>query len=84
MSNVKLTNDDLNKVVEAVKKSKQSAKIFLNTNFNEIVVVIGMHKPDSVYEAIDDEVWDLGSPYRNCVSICGDTSELKHYKVIRV
>jgi len=82
MSDVKLTNDDLHKVVEAVKKSKQRAKIFLNTRFNEIVIVIGMHKPDSVYDAIDDEVWDLGSLYRNHVSICGDSSELNNYNVI--
>lgn len=84
MSNVKLTNDDLNKVVEAVKKTRQSAKIFLNTRFNEIEVVIGMNASEKKEDAIMDAVWDLGLPLRNLVSVCGDTSGMSDYKVVRV
>lgn len=84
MSNVKLTNDDLRKVVEAVKKTRQSAKIFLNTHFNEIEVVIGMNASEKKEDAIMDAVWDLGLPLRNLVGVCGDSSELSKYKVIYV
>lgn len=84
MSNVKLTNDDLNKVVKAVKKTRQSAKIFLNTRFNEIEVVIGMNASEKKEDAIMDAVWDLGLPLRNYVGVCGESSELRNYKVVRV
>jgi len=84
MRNVKLTNDDLNKVVKAVKKTRQSAKILLNTRFNEIEVVIGMNASPKKEDAIMDAVWDLGLPLRNLVVVCGDSSELRNYKVVRV
>lgn len=84
MSNVKLTNDDLNKVVQAIKKTRQSAKILLNTRFNEIVVVIGMNPSPKKEDAIMDAVWDLGLPLRNYVGVCDDSSELRKYKVVRV
>lgn len=83
MSNVKLTNDDLNKVVEAIRKTRYGAKIFLNTHFNEIEVVIG-YASEEKEDAIMDAVWELGIPLRNHIGVCSDTSELGNYKVIRV
>lgn len=80
----KLTQADLNKVVEAVKKTNQSAKILLNTHFNEIEVIIGINASEKKEGAILDAVWDLDSPLCDLVSVCGDSSETDIYDVVRV
>ena len=80
----KLTQADLNKVVEAVKKTNQSAKVLLNTRFNEIEVIIGRNASEKKEDAILDAIWDLDSPLCDLVSVCGDSSETDTYDVVRV
>lgn len=80
----KLTQADLNKVVEAVKKTNQSAKVLLNTRFNEIEVIIGRNASEKKEDAILDAIWDLGSPLSNLVFVCADSSETDTYDVVRI
>ena len=72
----KVDKKDFDKVVDAVKKSGQSATVLLVTKWNSIDIIVGMDSPESITKEILKELDKLGlnREVRDRVTISGDST----------
>ena len=72
----KVDKKDFDKVVDAVKKSGQSATVILVTKWNDIDIIVGMDAPESISKEILKELdkLNLSREVRARITISGDST----------